>query len=281
MGAATNGAGNHEMAMPSNDAEPVHRVRVDGFWMDRTVVTNEQFEKFVTATGYVTVAERTPRQEDFPDAPPENLVAGSAVFTAPEHAVPLDNYLQWWSYVAGANWRHPERPASSLKGKGKYPVVQVAYPDAEATRNGRESGLPTEAEYEFAERGGLSGKTYPGATSSTRRKMDGQHLSGKISGPGHRRGWVQGWRQWRSFPPTVMAYTIWRAMYGNGAAIGIDLTIMQLAKAGDVTSNPQGPDTSFDPGEPSKKSVSNVEARSFVTMTIARATSSGRAAKGK
>src|SRR5262245_13538861 len=90
-----------------SDARPVHRVYVDGFWMDEAEVTNEEFERFVKATGYTTVAEHAPRAEDFPDAPREKLVAGSVVFSPPPAPVPLDNHLQWWSYVKGANWRHP------------------------------------------------------------------------------------------------------------------------------------------------------------------------------
>ena len=97
-----------EEPMMGEDARPVHRVAVDAFWMDATEVTNAQFAKFVDATHYVTVAERTPRAEDFPGAPPENLVAGSVVFAPPAKPVPLDNHLQWWTYVKGANWRHPE-----------------------------------------------------------------------------------------------------------------------------------------------------------------------------
>jgi len=95
--------------MPSNDAEPIHRVRVDGFWMDKTVVTNEQFAKFVAATGYITVAERTPTRNEFPNAAAEDLVAGSVVFAPTDHEVPLNDHLQWWSYVNGANWRHQYR----------------------------------------------------------------------------------------------------------------------------------------------------------------------------
>jgi formylglycine-generating enzyme required for sulfatase activity len=91
----------------SMDARPVHRVYVDGFLMDKTDVTNAEFEEFVKATGYVTVAEQRPRAEDFPGAPAENLVAGSVVFSAPDHPVPLDSQFRWWSYVAGAIWRHP------------------------------------------------------------------------------------------------------------------------------------------------------------------------------
>jgi sulfatase modifying factor 1 len=160
MGAIVNGHGSCEMAMPSNDAEPVHRVRVDGFWMDKTTVTNEQFTKFVAATGYVTVAEKKPTREEFPDAPEENLVAGAVVFTPPDHEVPLNDHLQWWAYIKGANWRHPIGLESDLKGKEQYPVVQIAYQDAEAYAKWAGKRLPTEAEFEFAERGGLSEKIY-------------------------------------------------------------------------------------------------------------------------
>src|SRR5439155_21373063 len=98
MGAVVNGEGSREMPMASNDSGPVHRVRVNGFWMDATAVTNEQFEKFVTATNYVTIAERTPTKEEFPTAPAENLVAGSVVFAPTDHEVPLNDHYQWWSY---------------------------------------------------------------------------------------------------------------------------------------------------------------------------------------
>ncbi len=160
MGAAVGGEGSHAMPMASNDSQPVHRVYVDGFWIDATSVTNAQFEKFVRATGYVTIAERTPTKEEFPTAPEENLVAGSVVFAPTDHEVPLNNHYQWWSYVKGANWRHPLGPESDIKGKDNYPVVHIAYPDAEAYAKWAGKRLPTEAEFEFAARGGLSGKTY-------------------------------------------------------------------------------------------------------------------------
>ena len=143
-----------------NDARPVHRVNVNAFYMDVTAVTNKQFAEFVKATGYVTVAEKKPTKEEFPEAAPENLVAGSLVFTPPEESVSLDNYFQWWSYVKGADWRHPEGVNSNINGKSNYPVVQVCWEDAAAYAKWAGKRLPTEAEWEFAARGGLSGGLY-------------------------------------------------------------------------------------------------------------------------
>jgi formylglycine-generating enzyme required for sulfatase activity len=142
------------------DARPIHRVAVDGFWMDRTEVTNAQFERFVRSTGYVTVAERTPRAGKVFGAPPENLVAGSVVFVPPAHPVPLDSHFRWWGYQRGASWRHPTGPGSDLGGRERFPVVHIAYEDAAAYAEWAHKRLPSEAEFEFAARGGLAGRRY-------------------------------------------------------------------------------------------------------------------------
>ncbi|EEI92504.1 hypothetical protein HMPREF0765_1902 [Sphingobacterium spiritivorum ATCC 33300] len=132
------------------DAKPVHKVNVKSFWMDEHEVTNAQFAKFVKATGYLTVAERPLDARDFPGVDPEMLKPGSAVFHAPKEIRGLNDPLQWWSYVVGANWKHPEGPESNIKGKENYPVVHIAYQDAEAYAKWAGKRLPTEAEWEYA-----------------------------------------------------------------------------------------------------------------------------------
>ncbi|MCV3240246.1 formylglycine-generating enzyme family protein [Mesorhizobium sp. ZC-5] len=139
---------------------PAHRVKVDGFWIDRFTVTNRDFEKFVSETGYVTLAEKPVDPEDYPGALPEMLSPSSTVFRKPAGPVDIRNPYNWWTYVPGANWRHPRGPASSIAKLKDHPVVHIAYQDAEAYALWVGMQLPTEAEWEFAARGGLEGADF-------------------------------------------------------------------------------------------------------------------------
>jgi len=237
------------------DARPVHRVYVDGFYMDKTDVTNSQFAEFVKATGYVTVAERTPSAADFPGARPEQLVAGGVVFAPPRDAVPLNNHLQWWSYVAGANWRHPSGPASNIRGKGNYPVVQVAYEDAVAYANWAGERLPTEAEWEFAARGGAAGKPYVWGDEF---RPNGKWMANTHQG--HFPDTDAGEDGYIGIAPVAQYAANRYGLYdmaGNVWQWTSDWYrpdyYYQLASLGGVARNPQGPDTPFDPAEPNDK----------------------------
>jgi formylglycine-generating enzyme len=136
---------------------PAHRVEVAGFWMDRTPVTNAQFLKFVKATNYLTLAERSPDPSLYPDATREQLQPASIVFVAPVAGVSLHDHLAWWHYIHGANWRHPEGPGSSIKGREQHPVVHIAFEDASAFAQWSGKQLPTEREWERAAWGGREG----------------------------------------------------------------------------------------------------------------------------
>lgn len=142
------------------EERPAHRVRVDGFWMDRTPVTNREFRRFVESTGYVTLAETPPDPKDYPGALPHMLKAGSLVFTPPRHAVDLSDWSQWWRFEFGAHWRRPYGPASPVTAIDDHPVVHVAFCDVAAYALWAGKQLPTEAEWEFAARGGLDGAEF-------------------------------------------------------------------------------------------------------------------------
>ncbi|MFH6781090.1 MULTISPECIES: formylglycine-generating enzyme family protein [Methylobacterium] len=161
------------------EESPVHRVAVDGFWIDQTPVTNSQFRAFVRATGHVTVAERRPDPKDYPGALPHLLYAGSLVFTPPVGPVDLQFWAAWWTLVKGADWRHPYGPKSGIAGFENHPVVHVAYPDALAYASWAGKDLPTEAEWEFAARGGLDGTDYAWGDEFT---PGGRHMANTWQG---------------------------------------------------------------------------------------------------
>jgi formylglycine-generating enzyme required for sulfatase activity len=142
------------------EERPVHTVAVDGLWMDTRPVTVAEFRRFVKQTGYVTVAEQAPGHAAYPGADPELLVPGSLVFRMTAGPVDLGEFRNWWSYVPGACWRHPEGPGSDLSRRDKHPVTHVAYADAQAYADWAGKELPTEAEWEYAARGGLDGAAY-------------------------------------------------------------------------------------------------------------------------
>jgi formylglycine-generating enzyme len=234
------------------DARPIHRVRVSPFMMDATEVTNRQFEAFVNATGYVTIAEKKPTKEEFPDVPEEALVAGSVVFTPPPGQVPLDNHLQWWSYLHGVNWRHPDGPGSNLRGREDQPVVHIAWPDAVAYAKWAGKRLPTEAEWEFAARGGESGNIYPwGNQMHPEGKHMGNTFQGQFPHQDIATDGFKGIAPVARYKPNRyglfdMAGNVWewcadwyRPDY-----------FTDIAAAKSVVQNPQGPEDSFDPLEP-------------------------------
>jgi formylglycine-generating enzyme len=234
------------------DALPVHRVALKGYWMDVTEVTNEQFRRFVDATGYVTVAEQPLRPEDFPGVNPKLLVPGANVFAPPGHPVGLDDATRWWRYVPGANWRHPEGPKSNLRGRMNHPVVQIAYADALAYARWSGKRLPTEAEWEYAARGGLKGKEYVWGDEA---RPGGRYMANTFQGsfPSRNNGadGYLGTSPVRAFPPNGFGLY---GMAGNAWEWVADWYradyYAQLVASAPVAHNPPGPASSYDPADP-------------------------------
>jgi formylglycine-generating enzyme required for sulfatase activity len=197
------------------EERPVHHVTVDGFWMDRFQVTVADFRRFVAATGYVTVAERPLNAADYPGADPKLLVPGSLVFRKTRGPVRLDDYRNWWEWVPGTHWKRPEGPASNVQGLGRHPVVQVAYEDAEAYATWAGKTLPTEAEWEFAARGGLDGAVFAwGNDFAPRGRMMANTWQGEFPWQNLRTDGFEGASPVGTFPPNGyglfdMAGNVW------------------------------------------------------------------------
>ena len=241
------------------DEQPAHRVRVDGFWMDETEVTTDEFRKFVEATGYVTTAERKPEWEDLekqlppgtPKPDDDKLVPGSMVFTPTSELVPLDNHARWWRWQPGADWRHPEGPDSSLEGKENHPVIHVSWEDATAYAAWAGKQLPTEAQWELAARGGLEAKPFVwGSEVPANNPPRANIWQGPFPVKDFGRDGFTGTAPVKSYAPNGnglydMAGNVWEWVADWYRADTYKTRAGRLP-----VTNPSGPDDSFDPQEP-------------------------------
>jgi formylglycine-generating enzyme required for sulfatase activity len=240
------------------EERPVHEAVVDGFWMDQRQVTVAEFRRFVKATGHVTLAERPLDPAEYPDADPAMLVPGSLVFQKTRGPVPLDDYRNWWAYVPGADWRHSEGPGSNLDGRDRHPVTHVAWEDVEAYAAWAGKQLPTEAEWEFAARGGLEGKVFTwGDEFAPRGRMMANTWQGEFPWQNLLQDRYEGTSPVGSFPPN--GYGLFD-MAGNVWEWTTDFYTPhhdeepQHACCGPVT-NPRvtAPDMSYDIGRPGEQ----------------------------
>lgn len=235
----------------TKDAYPIHRVYVDGFWMDEHEVTNSQFQKFVEETGYVTVAEQALTMEEFPGASPEMLRPGSVVFTPPGQSVQLNDYREWWTFTFGANWQHPMGPSSSIVGKDNFPVVHIAWEDAAAYANWAGKRLPTEAEWEFAARGGLSGNTFEWGNELTPKgKFMANIFQGVFPHNDSSKDGFAGVAPIKQFPKNGYGLYDMTGNVWEWCADWYDANYYKTLPVSTVIKNPKGPNKSFDEDEP-------------------------------
>lgn len=251
-----------ESKLAQANERPAHKMRVHGFWMAEHHVTNAEFAAFVGATGYVTTAEQAPEWETLrvqlppgtPRPPAGVLVAGALVFVGTDKPVSLQDYAQWWRFVPGADWRHPQGPASSIAGKESHPVVQVSYEDAQAYAKWKGQRLPTEAEWEFAARGGLDQATYAWGNDFA---PQGKQMSNVWQGQqtqafpvvNPKAGGASGTSPAGTFPPNGYGLSDMTGNAWQWVADWYRADAFALAVAGGKP-NAQGPADSFDPSEP-------------------------------
>lgn len=235
--------GTDDPAFP--DAHPIHKVSIKGFWMDEHEVTNAEFEKFVRAANYTTVAERPLNPNDFPGVPAESLVPGSGVFTPTAQPVSLNDPMQWWKYVPGASWRRPSGPQSS--NEPNHPAVHISYEDAAAYATWAGKRLPTEGEWEYAAQGGKQAqKYYWGAELKPGGKWVANIYQGNFPDKNTREDGFTGIAPVKSFPPN--SYGLYD-MDGNVWEWCHDFYRPDYYSQSPAT-DPQGPPDSYDPDEP-------------------------------
>jgi formylglycine-generating enzyme required for sulfatase activity len=242
------------------EERPAHRVRVDGFWMDATDVTNAQLRTFALATGYVTTAEKPVDAEEIlrqsppgtPRPPAEKLLPGSLVFRPTDGPVKdCHDVSQWWHWTPGANWRHPEGPGSDLDGKDDHPVVHVSWHDAVAYAQWAGKRLPTEAEWEFAARGGLEGKTYAwGDEPFSEERPQCNCWQGEFPWKNTAKDGYERTSPVKAFPPNGYGLYDMGGNVWQWCADWYDRDLYRKRAGKHVIDNPHGPDQSYDPGQP-------------------------------